>query len=383
MKTPRNAEETLNKLFDAVSKKTLTEAAMLHKDIVFRFTNNADVYIYHIHTGDGTPVVYREWSGGTAHLEVACSVATWMRVSRKAINPLWAVVRKKLKIKGDKGLLQILSFSDRIPKVFPGMNDLPNDSEYSHKRKWTIPKKALIISASARGSEGYTHLFLDRMVTGMQKLGVECNVVVLSEMDIQECMGCWHCWIVGNGKCVIDDDMTRLNELYVESDLIVHGFPVYLCSMPGLLKKYLDRMVCLFEPFMIEGVYKVRHPTRNPGMKYQAVLSVSGYSERSSFNAIEPYYKELCHNFHLGMTDFIFIPEASFVFNSPLAYDVASRKLELLEIAGQQLAQYGKIQKRVLKELGKPLFPPRKIKTWIDFANLSWSVRLEKKDLIY
>ncbi len=383
MKIPRNAEETIDKLFDPVTKKTFTQTSILDKNIVFHFTDEEKLYTYHIHTDTGNPVINKEWTGDSADLEIACSVTTWMKICRKALNPVWAVISKKLKVKGDKSLLQIFSFEDRIPKVFPGMNDLPADYEYPRKRKWKLPKKALIVSASPRGSEGYTHLLLDRLVKGMQDAGVECNMVVLKDKNIHECTGCWKCWIVNNGTCVFNDDMAKVDKLYEESDLVVHGFPVYYGGMPALLKRYLERQVTSFEPYFVDGLYKVRHPNRKPKKRYLAVLSICGYSERSSFNAIEPHYKEICHNAHLGMTDFIFLPETSFQFNSPVSYDVASKKLQLLETAGYQLAQKGKVNKRVLKELAKTLFPPRKIKTWMKFANLSWSVRLEKEELDY
>jgi hypothetical protein len=76
-------------------------------------------------------------------------------------------------------------------------------------------------------------------------IGAECEVITLAKLKINRCLACGHCHTEEyHLKCVFDeqDDVRGIFNKMAEADLIVYATPVYVFSMSGLLKTFLDRM---------------------------------------------------------------------------------------------------------------------------------------------
>jgi len=91
--------------------------------------------------------------------------------------------------------------------------------------------------------------------------GVETELIHLSDFDIKYCVGCdkcmktvarkqkelgtiWADWApvpVEGYTCSIKDDMQILHKKMVEADGFIIGAPVYMVSVPGQLKTFVDR----------------------------------------------------------------------------------------------------------------------------------------------
>ncbi len=98
--------------------------------------------------------------------------------------------------------------------------------------------KALIINGSVHKS-GTTKRALDEVRGQLEKGGMECTVYDLAK-ETRGCMGCYSC--KKNGKCIIDDDVNRLAQLFEEADALIIGSPVYYASPSGALLSLLDRL---------------------------------------------------------------------------------------------------------------------------------------------
>lgn len=104
--------------------------------------------------------------------------------------------------------------------------------------------KILAINASYRGKRGYTGFLIEKLFEGATAAGAQCESVILSEIDIKRCTGCFTCQradhlfqCIYNGK----DDAKAVFDKMREADIIVFATPVYVFSMSGLLKNLLDR----------------------------------------------------------------------------------------------------------------------------------------------
>jgi multimeric flavodoxin WrbA len=105
--------------------------------------------------------------------------------------------------------------------------------------------KLLAINSSHRGDKGHTRYLLDLLFQGAQEAGAECEVISLAKHKINRCLSCGKCHEVEHHLQCINhdhDDVAAIFAKMAQADIIIYATPVYLFSMSGLLKTFLDRM---------------------------------------------------------------------------------------------------------------------------------------------
>jgi hypothetical protein len=81
--------------------------------------------------------------------------------------------------------------------------------------------------------------------------GWTAKVLALERLEVGRCSGCFGCWVRTPGECVVQDDAGRVTEAIVDSDLTVLLTPVTFGGYSSLLKRVLDRQLCLVSPFYV------------------------------------------------------------------------------------------------------------------------------------
>lgn len=102
--------------------------------------------------------------------------------------------------------------------------------------------KVIGIGGSPR--KGNTEWMLKRFLEELTRSGIETELILLREREIQGCDGCLSCETGGSarkGLCRIHDDMQQLYPKLVEANGIILGTPVYFELLSGLLKNFMDR----------------------------------------------------------------------------------------------------------------------------------------------
>ena len=102
--------------------------------------------------------------------------------------------------------------------------------------------KVLAVCGSPR--KGNTEWILRRLLAELADGGVETELVLLRELNVEGCDGCLACEQGGErrkGVCRIQDDMQPLYPKLIESDCLVFGTPVYFEMLSGQLKTFMDR----------------------------------------------------------------------------------------------------------------------------------------------
>lgn len=105
--------------------------------------------------------------------------------------------------------------------------------------------KILAINSSHRGDNGYTRFLIDKLFQGANDAGSTCEVVTLAKLKINPCTGCQRCHTEAHSlHCIYDekDDVQTIFEKMKSADIIVFATPVYIFSMSGLMKVFLDRL---------------------------------------------------------------------------------------------------------------------------------------------
>lgn len=111
--------------------------------------------------------------------------------------------------------------------------------------------RILAISGSPRGKNGNTERILRPFLEGARKAGAVTDTVYLKEKNINHCTGCYSCWTKTPGVCIHNDDMPGLLEKVCHADILVFVTPLYVYTVSGLMKDFMDRMLPLVKPFLV------------------------------------------------------------------------------------------------------------------------------------
>ena len=118
--------------------------------------------------------------------------------------------------------------------------------------------KTLIINGSLKGEASHSYMVASRFARGIETTAdAQTEVIELKNMNISHCVGCFGCWKVTPGQCVIRDDMDIIRDKIMESDNIILSFPLYFFGVSSKMKTMLDRLL----PFKMP--YKGRHATED------------------------------------------------------------------------------------------------------------------------
>lgn len=105
--------------------------------------------------------------------------------------------------------------------------------------------KVLIINGSPR--RGSTWRLVELIKEGMIKQGkVEFEEIMLSDLNIPTCKGCFNCFIYGEDKCPHFNKIQPVTEKLILADCLIMTSPVYALNISGLLKNFLDHTAYFF-----------------------------------------------------------------------------------------------------------------------------------------
>lgn len=85
------------------------------------------------------------------------------------------------------------------------------------------------------------------------------KLIALADLDIKYCLGCSKCQEDLESYCVLDDDMKEIYEAMLNTNKIIICSPIYMDSIPGILKNVIDRLnpFCCHELLKSKKVYLI------------------------------------------------------------------------------------------------------------------------------
>jgi len=104
--------------------------------------------------------------------------------------------------------------------------------------------------------------YLDELCGLLDQGGHRVNPLVLRDLKIQYCSGCWDCWVKTPGECVACDDSQIVRRSVIHSDLTLLASPVIMGFPSALLKKTCDKFVPLVHPYVTLVNGEVHHISR-------------------------------------------------------------------------------------------------------------------------
>jgi len=101
--------------------------------------------------------------------------------------------------------------------------------------------KVVAFNGSSR-KDGNTAILIRQVFAGLEKEGIETELVQLAGKTLRGCTGCGTCGKTKNLKCVMDNDV--VNECVAKmaaADGILLGSPVYFSDVTSEMKALMDR----------------------------------------------------------------------------------------------------------------------------------------------
>lgn len=99
--------------------------------------------------------------------------------------------------------------------------------------------KVLVLTGSPH-LQGTTAFLADEFCIGAKEAGHEVVRFDTAKLDIHPCIACSHCR-KNDGRCVYDDDMSRIYPHLLTAHVIVLVTPLYYFNMSAQLKRTIDR----------------------------------------------------------------------------------------------------------------------------------------------
>jgi len=135
------------------------------------------------------------------------------------------------------------------------------------------------------------------VIEELERNGFEVESILLREVKVAACQGCFDCWVKNPGECKIDDYGRDITKKIVQSDLIIHFTPITFGGYSSELKKAIDRFIPSVLPFFVKRNGETHHTYRYE--KRGSIIAV-GILDKPDEEK-ELIFKELVHRNSLNM----------------------------------------------------------------------------------
>jgi putative sterol carrier protein/putative NADPH-quinone reductase len=243
-------------------------------------------------------------------------------------------------------------------------------------------KNVHVVFGSPRNKKGFTFKTLDRFLDGIRAEGITPEIHFLSKYKIRPCTGCFSCWAKTPGVCIQKDDMSFLNEKLLAADLIIYAQPLYVFSVPGITKNFLDRRLPTLEPFLIENSDgTTRHPRRQKGnnSRRMLVFSVCGFPEVDHFDGLISMFRLLSRSGQVPIIGEILRPSSEAMRFGERIGGSYQRIMNALFDGGRQVITQGYVSRDTEQDISQPLVPT--IQGFRQVGNRFWNtwIRYEEE----
>lgn len=233
--------------------------------------------------------------------------------------------------------------------------------------------KILAINGSPHGARGNTEQVLQAFLEGAREAGAETEVVYLKDKTIKHCLGCFTCWTKTPGVCVHKDDMPALLEKMRAVDVMVYATPLYVFTMSGLMKDFVDRIIPLAQPYIIKRGDHFIHPPRYAPLSDAAgkvvLISNSGYPEPLHFSGLVETFRRWADSPGSELAGAVCCAGGALIQSEALRPSFAWY-MDATKQAGREVVEQGRISPETQKVLDRPLIDNPA--AYVDIVNAHW-----------
>lgn len=127
------------------------------------------------------------------------------------------------------------------------------------------------------------------LVEALGSVGWSVEPILLNEVKINSCIGCFKCWDTTPGLCIQKDEAQDILQKIIQSDLVIFLTPLTFGGYSSELKKIIERMLGLLQPgvIIIEGeTHHLKRYERYPSLLAFGVTETQDDDEKQIFNTL-------------------------------------------------------------------------------------------------
>ena len=102
-----------------------------------------------------------------------------------------------------------------------------------------MDKKIKILAICGSPNKGNTHEILEVLQDSRPE--IDFKILMLSEMNLKDCVGCYSCINNGEESCPLEDDRDLIIEEMQKADGTIFASPTYARMVSALMKKFIER----------------------------------------------------------------------------------------------------------------------------------------------
>jgi multimeric flavodoxin WrbA len=131
--------------------------------------------------------------------------------------------------------------------------------------------KALILNGSLMDDSIINDMH-EIVINELKKCGYDVDSLILRDITIAPCLGCFNCWVKTPGECITADFGRDIARKMVQNDLLIYFTPITFGGYSSVLKKALDRSIPIILPFFTKVNGEIHHVKRYD--RYPSLIGV-------------------------------------------------------------------------------------------------------------
>jgi len=127
------------------------------------------------------------------------------------------------------------------------------------------------------------------LVEELGSTGWNTEPILLNDVEIRTCIGCFKCWHTTPGICIQKDGAQDIVQKIIQSELVIFLTPLTFGGYSSELKKIIERMLGLLQPgvIIIEGeTHHLKRYERYPSLLAFGVTETQDDDEKQIFNTL-------------------------------------------------------------------------------------------------